>query len=246
MFNAMTISYLTKLVKLILIGGLITITDVALLSSNTLSQAQTVQARKTQADKLRDIALQYYDKNQIPQALQTLEKELKLRRQTGDIQQEISALNLIGIMYDQQSKYTQSMESLQLALTKLKKSNLSEDIKYSLETELLIGTSIVYANQGNYRKAIESSRKARLLSANRFRRIGDNGSGSIPEKKPPAPDVRVDAKDLYDIAVTQAKRGKKKEALGTAQAALKMLQTVQDKAGEQVVTRFISTLRQQK
>ena len=107
-------SYLTKLLNLIVIAGLLSLTDVPLLNYKNINQAQAQQIPKPQADRLRELAMQYYNKNQLQQALLTLQKELRLRRQMGDIQQEISALNFIGIIYEQQSKYPQSMESLQL------------------------------------------------------------------------------------------------------------------------------------
>lgn len=186
-------------------------------------------------------------KNQWRQQLATLQQDLKKYQNNGDIEQEIKTLNTIVITYTELSEYPKALEYLQLAQTKLNQSNLSAEKKSFIEPELLIALGTIYADQGNYPQVLEISRK---IAEIQNIRIGSLGSGiadveRTPEKKPAQPDVRKDAYSLYLIATTQQKRGKNREALRTAEEALKMLRTVQEKEGEKEVTKFINNLRQQ-
>ncbi|MEJ1936634.1 hypothetical protein WDZ92_41110, partial [Nostoc sp. NIES-2111] len=185
-------------------------------------------------------------KNQWREQLATLDQDLKRYQKNGDIEQEIRTLNTIVITYTELSEYSKALEYLQLAQTKLNQSNLSAEKKSFIEPELLIALGTIYADQGNYSQVLEITRK---IAEIQNIRIGSLGSGiadveRTPEKKPVQPDLRKDAYSLYLIATTQQKRGKNREALRTAEEALKMLRTVQDKEGEKEVTKFINTLPQ--
>lgn len=185
-------------------------------------------------------------KNQWREQLATLDQDLKRYQKNGDIEQEIRTLNTIVITYTELSEYSKALEYLQLAQTKLNQSNLSAEKKSFIEPELLIALGTIYADQGNYSQVLEITRK---IAEIQNIRIGSLGYGiadveRTPEKKPVQPDLRKDAYSLYLIATTQQKRGKNREALRTAEEALKMLRTVQDKEGEKEVTKFINTLPQ--
>ncbi|RCJ15884.1 hypothetical protein A6S26_06185 [Nostoc sp. ATCC 43529] len=186
-------------------------------------------------------------KNQWQQQLTTLQQDLKKYQKNGDIEQEIRTLNTIVISYTELNEYSKALEYLQLAQTKLNQSNLSAEKKSFIEPELLITLGTIYADQGNYPQVLEITRKIAEIQNIRIGSLG-SGIGDVertPEKKPAQPDVRKDAYSLYLIATTQQKRGKNGEALRTAEEALKMLRTVQEKEGEQEVTKFINSLRQQ-
>ncbi|BAT54828.1 TPR repeat-containing protein [Nostoc sp. NIES-3756] len=185
-------------------------------------------------------------KNQWREQLATLDQNLKRYQKNGDIEQEIRTLNTIVITYTELSEYSKALEYLQLAQTKLKQSNLSAEKKSFIEPELLMALGTIYADQGNYSQVLEITRK---IAEIQNIRIGSLGSGiadveRTPEKKPAQPDLRKDAYSLYLIATIQQRRGKNREALRTAEEALKMLRTVQDKEGEKEVTKFINTLPQ--
>ncbi|MBD2683451.1 MULTISPECIES: hypothetical protein [Nostoc] len=186
-------------------------------------------------------------KNQWRQQLATLEQDLKKYQNNGDIEQEIRILNTIVITYTELSEYSKALEYLQLAQTKLNQSNLSAEKKSFIEPELLIALGTIYADQGNYPQVLEITRK---IAEIQNIRIGSLGSGIAdverkPEKKLARPDVRKDSYSLYLIATTQQKRGKIREALRTAEEALKMLRTVEEKEGEKEITKLINSLRQQ-
>ncbi|AFZ28440.1 tetratricopeptide repeat protein (plasmid) [Cylindrospermum stagnale PCC 7417] len=240
--------YATKILSSVLIATILNLTDVTWLNSNNFSQAQAQrqQTRQTEADKLRELANKYYENNQTQQALFTLQKELKLRRQMGDSLKEISTLNFIGMVYDKQDKYPQAMEYLQLALTTLKRANISADIKPSIQSEILVGVGFVYANQGKYDQALEIARQIKLNSANRIQSLGSEKTNpnNISSLTQSTSDIKADADTLYNIAIFQYQRGKIKEALGTAEAVLKMRVTTQDKTGEREVSTSINALRQ--
>jgi tetratricopeptide (TPR) repeat protein len=237
-----------KLLNSAVIAILLNLTYATLPNSHNFSQAQTRQTRpqQTETDKLRQLANKYYQNNQPEQALSTLQKELKLHRQTGDVIKEISTLNFIAIVYDEQSKYPQAMEYLQLALTKLKTSNISANIRPGIESELLIGVGYVYANQGKYQQALETARRVKVINNNRIIRLGSEKKNphNISSPTQSTPDIKADADTLYNIALSQSQRGKVREALGTAETVLKMRITAKDKAGEREVSNFINSLRQ--
>lgn len=200
-----------------------------------------------QPKNLQESANSLAQKNQWLQQLATLQQDLKKYQKNGDIEQEIRTLNIIVITYTELSEYPKALEYLQLAQTKLNQSNLSAEKKSFIEPELLIALGTIYADQGNYTQVLEITRKIGEIQNIRIGSLG-SGIGDVertPEKKPAQPDVRKDAHSLYLIATTQQKRGKNREALRTAEEALKMLRTVQEKEGEKEVTKFINTLRQQ-
>ncbi|BAZ48860.1 Fis family transcriptional regulator [Nostoc sp. NIES-4103] len=200
-----------------------------------------------QPKNLQESANSLAQKNQWLQQLATLQQDLKKSQKNGDIEQEIRTLNIIVITYTELSEYPKALEYLQLAQTKLNQSNLSAEKKSFIEPELLIALGTIYADQGNYTQVLEITRKIGEIQNIRIGSLG-SGIGNIertPEKKQAQPDVRKDAHSLYLIATTQQKRGKNREALRTAEEALKMLRTVQEKEGEKEVTKFINTLRQQ-
>ncbi|HLP88866.1 MAG TPA: hypothetical protein VK184_09800 [Nostocaceae cyanobacterium] len=197
------------------------------------SQPQTLQASANESPQ----------KNQLQQQLAILEQDLKQHQKNGDVEQEIRTLGLIVISYIELSEYTKALEYLQLAQTKLNQSNLSAEKKSLIEPELLVVLGTIYADQGNYTQVLEIVRKIDEIQKSRIGSLGD--VRPRPEKKPVQPDVRQDAQRLYLIAITQQKRGKTREALRTAEEVLKMLKTVEEKQGEEEVTKFINTLRQQ-
>lgn len=236
----------------IITGSLFLTSQILLGSSNKVAQeaknpsnlALTTNSQlKNRAISANSLA----QKNQWRQQLATLQQDLKKYQKNGDIEQEIRTLNTIVITYTELSEYSKALEYLQLAQTKLNQSNLSVEKKSFIEPELLIALGTIYADQGNYPQVLEITKKIAKIQNIRIGSLGLEIADveRTPEKKPAQPDVRKDAYSLYLIATTQQKRGKNREALRTAEEALKMLRTVQEKEGEKEVTKFINTLRQQ-
>ncbi|MUG93724.1 hypothetical protein F7734_15375 [Scytonema sp. UIC 10036] len=234
-----------------IITGTIFLTSQALLStSNKIAQeaknpSNLDKTTNLSPKKLQESANSLAQKNQWQQQLATLQQDLKKYQQNGDIVQEIKTLNLLVITYTELSEYPKALEYLQLAQTKLKQSNLSAEQKSFIEPELLIALGTIYADRGNYTQVLEITRKIGEIQKIRIGSLG-SGIGNVerkPEKNQVQPDVKKDAYSLYLIATTQQKRGKNREALRTAEEALKMLRTVQDKEGEKELIRFINTLR---
>ncbi|TWH61001.1 tetratricopeptide repeat protein [Dulcicalothrix desertica] len=225
---------------------LILLTSKTLLSSNNKAnenQSNSTETIKTEKPQQSQVELS--QQKQWRQQLSVLQPNLKKYQQDGNITQEISTLSQIGIIHNELNEYSQALEYLQLAQTKLNASNLAPREKSFMESELLVGLGTIYADQGNYPQVLEITRK---ISQSSSLSIGDLGSNAKPtpdKKQPPEVNIRKDAYTLYSIATTQQKRGKVREALRTAEEVLKMLRTVNEKNGEQEVTNFINTLRQQ-
>ncbi|GAB1541188.1 hypothetical protein NUACC21_38580 [Scytonema sp. NUACC21] len=235
----------------IITGSLFLTSQILLSSSNRVAQEANnpsdLDTTNSQPKNRAISANSLAQKNQWRQQLVVLQQDLKKYQKNGDIEQEIITLNTIVITYTELSEYSKALEYLQLAQTKLNQSNLSVEKKSFMEPELLVALGTIYADRGNYPQVLEVTRK---IAEIQNIRMGSLGLGiadveRTPEKKPAQPDVRKDAYSLYLIATTQQKRGKNREALRTAEEALKMLRTVQEKEGEQEVTKFINTLRQQ-
>jgi tetratricopeptide (TPR) repeat protein len=211
------------------------------------AQTQKQRSTKTEADKLRKLAVQQYQNDQIQQALLTANEELKVRRQINDTVGEISALNFIALIHDYQSKYPRAMEHLQLALTTLDKANISADFNYNMaKSEILFGVASVYASQGEYDKALEIARQIRVLSVMRIASDNTTSINNTSSATQSARDyIKADADMLYKIAVSQFQRDKIGEALRTAETVLKLRRTAQDKIGEDKAIVLINSIRQQ-
>ncbi|BDA71497.1 hypothetical protein CAL7716_056630 [Calothrix sp. PCC 7716] len=224
---------------------LILLTSKTLLSSNNKANENQSLIEATKTEKPQQSQVESSQQQQWRQQLSVLQQNLKKYQQDGNIAQEISTLSQIGIIHNELNEYSQALEYLQLAQTKLNSSNVAPREKSFIESELLVGLGTIYADQGNYPQVLEITRK---ISQSSSLTIGDLGSNAKPKpdkKQAPEVDVRKDAYTLYSIASTQQKRGKVREALRTAEEVLKMLRTVNEKNGEQEVTNFINTLRQQ-
>lgn len=235
-----------------IITGSVFLTSQTLLSTNNKVEKEAKNSSSLdrtanlQPKNLQESANSLAQKNQWRQQLATLQQDLKKYQNNGDIEQEIRTLNIIGITYTELSEYPKALEYLQLAQTKLNQSSLSAEKKSFIQPELLIALGTIYADQGNYTQVLEITRKIGEIQKIRIGSLG-SGIGNVeptPEKKQAQPDVRKDAYSLYLIATTQQKRGKNREALRTAEEALKMLRTVEDQEGEKELTKFINTLRQ--
>lgn len=104
-------------------------------------------------------------------------------------------------------------------------------------------------NAGKFPQVLEISRK---ISAIQNRNVGSlafriGDVAPTPQLTPAdtKTDTKQDALMLYTIATTQQKRGKVREAIGTAEAALNLFKTMGDKQGEQEISKYIDSLRQQ-
>lgn len=236
-----------------IITGSIFLTNQILLSTSNKFEKEAknpsnlATTANLQPKNLQESANSLAQTNQLQQQLATLQQNLKKYQKNGDIKQEINTLSIIAFTYTELSEYSKALEYLQLAQTKLNQSNLPAETKPYIESELLVALATIYADQGSYTQVLETTKK---IDEIRNIRIGSLGYsiGDVertPEKKPAQPDVRKDAQTLYIIATTQQKRGKNREALRTAEEALKMLRTVGEKEGEKEVNKLINTLRQQ-
>lgn len=190
--------------------------------------------------------------NQWRQQISTLKQELQKHQQSGDITKEISTLNAIAILHNELGESAKAIAYLQQAQNKLNAANIPQSQKPLMESELLMGLATVYADAGKFPQVLEISRKISAIQNRNVGslafRIGDvaptpqaTQASTLDTKT----DTKQDALMLYTIATTQQKRGKVREAIGTAEAALNLLKTVGDKQGEQEISKYIDSLRQQ-
>ncbi|AUT00951.1 hypothetical protein CLI64_11360 [Nostoc sp. CENA543] len=235
------------------ITGILFLTSQTLLSNSENSEKETqvsgqsVANVNSQTENPQDANNLLAQKNQWQQQLGILQQDLKKYRTNGNIEQEIRTLNNIVIIYIEINDYPKAIEYSYLAQSKLNQSNLSAEKKSFIEPELLIALGTIYADQGNYPQVLKITRKIAEIQNIRIGSL-TAGIGDVeqkPGKKPVQQDVRKDAQSLYLIATTQQKRGKIREALRTAEEALKILKAGGEKEGEREVSEFINTLHQQ-
>ena len=79
--------------------GFLTIAPVMTASTAIGVQAQTMDARKVEADRFLQQGIQQYNINQSEAAIQSLQQSLKLYREIKDRQGEGTALGNLGVAY---------------------------------------------------------------------------------------------------------------------------------------------------
>ncbi len=182
--------------------------------------------------------------NQWRSQIANLQQDLKKYQKSGDITKQISTLNAIAILHNDMGESTNAIAYLQQAQTKLNTANIPPGEKSVMESELLTGFGTVYADTGNYSQVLEATRKISAIRNNSLNRLGD-----VPETSQPIQSPKIDPKEdirmLYSIATMQQERGKIREALGTAEAALDIAKKAGDKTGESQISLYIDSLRQQ-
>ncbi|MCP2727013.1 CHAT domain-containing protein [Limnofasciculus baicalensis] len=171
-------------------------------------QSQTLQDGQAEADRLYEEGSQQLIQGQFKAALQTFQQLLVIYRKVGDRSKEGSALNNIGLAYQNLGQYGKALDYLNQALV----------IKREMGDRAGIGKSLsnigqVYDNLGQYEQALEYYKQA--LSINR--QIGDRAG---------------EGKTLSNISGVYYSAGENQEALNYYQEALTIIREVKDRSGE--------------
>jgi CHAT domain-containing protein/lipopolysaccharide biosynthesis regulator YciM len=112
--------------------------------------AQTVDARKAEADRLFNQGIQQYQTSQSTAALQSWEQALKIYREIKDREGEGKALGNLGIAYASLGDYPKAIDYYQQTLA------IAREIKDPQSQGAALGNlGLAHRNLGNYPKAIE-------------------------------------------------------------------------------------------
>ncbi|WP_293069719.1 CHAT domain-containing tetratricopeptide repeat protein [Moorena sp. SIO4A5] len=112
--------------------------------------AQTVESRKTEADRLFEQGLEQAKVSQFQKALESWQKALTIYREIGDQQGEANSLENLGIVYDNLGDYRKAIENYQQSLVIKREIGDRKGVANSLNN-----LGVAYYNLGNYPKAIE-------------------------------------------------------------------------------------------
>jgi len=135
------------------------------------SQAQTMQGRRADADRLLESGNQQSEKSQYREAIQTWEKSLQIYREIKNRKGESNALNNIGNAYSSQGKYQKSLEYHQQSLAIAK-----EISDRNNQGNSLANIGVVYYFMGQYTKAIEYHEQALAIKKQTGDRYGEGRS----------------------------------------------------------------------
>ncbi|PZU96397.1 MAG: hypothetical protein DCE90_10110 [Pseudanabaena sp.] len=184
--------------------GIVSPPDMAVMNA----QAQTVQDRKAQADRLFEQGNQQYEVSQFNAALQSWQQALTVYQEIKDRKSQGRTLGNLGLAYYSSDKYDKALDYFQQFLS------IARDIKDRESEGKAIGyLGLAYQNLGKYDKAIEYQLQ-RLAIA---REIADRQS--VGEA-------------LNNLGVAYELLGKYDKALDYYQQYLAIAQDIKDRAGE--------------
>ncbi|NJM20851.1 MAG: tetratricopeptide repeat protein [Richelia sp. SM1_7_0] len=137
--------------------------------------AQTVDARKAEADRLFQQGIQQYQSSQFTVALQSWEQALKIYREIKDRLGESNSLGNIGLAYFSLGDYTKAIDYFQQTLV------IAREIKdRQSEGNSLNNLGIAYHSLGNYPKAINYFQQSLAIAQKiKDRQAESNALGSL-------------------------------------------------------------------
>jgi CHAT domain-containing protein/tetratricopeptide (TPR) repeat protein len=179
-------------------------------SVSVIAQVQTVQDRKTEADKLVELGKQQNEKSQYREAIQSYQSALKLYRLIKDQKSEIASLITLGYAYGGNLRqYQKALDFFQLALAISKQ---IDDRKG--EVQSLMGIGFAYSNLGDFQKRLDYDQQA----VNLAKLIGDRQN---------------EAEGLYRLGLTlELNVGNYKKAIDYYQKSLVINQQIDNHKGE--------------
>jgi tetratricopeptide (TPR) repeat protein len=130
-------------------------------------QAQTVEDRKTQADRLLEEGIDRFNEANYKEALDKFEAALFIYREIGDRQSEAEALGRLGDNYRIEGLFEQAIEFYQQFLAIRQELGDSEKEAWALAR---LGNT--YLEAGQYKQGIESFQAALTLQTERGDRLG--------------------------------------------------------------------------
>ncbi|MBD2235370.1 CHAT domain-containing protein [Aulosira sp. FACHB-113] len=137
--------------------------------------AQTLDARKAEADRLFLQGIEQLKKNQLEAALQSFQQALKIYREIKDRKAEGNALGNLGITYLSMKNYPKAIEYLEegfILAKETKNRKLQSEVLPSIlfiqrlndrrfaEANLLLDQSVLMSNTSQFKAAIELNQQA--------------------------------------------------------------------------------------
>jgi CHAT domain-containing protein len=139
-----------------------------------VAQAQTIEPRKAEANRLFDQGIQQYETSQFEAALQSWQQALILYRAINDRRNMGGTLGNLGIAYQSLGNYAKAIEYQQQSLTIARELNDRRG-----EGQALGNLGSVYRNLGNYAKAIEYAQQDLAIQREIKNRQGEGIALSI-------------------------------------------------------------------
>ncbi|OYQ68034.1 hypothetical protein B9G53_00455 [Pseudanabaena sp. SR411] len=137
--------------------------------SPILTQAQPIQSRKFEADRLFNQGLQQAQLSQFREALQSAEQALQIYQEIGDYPSQANTQLLIGNVYLIFGQYDKSIDTFSKSLEIAKQLGIP-----NLEVKLLNNLGAAYFALGQYQKAIDSHQRGLSLSRELADRQGES------------------------------------------------------------------------
>ena len=177
--------------------------------------AQTVDARKAEADRFLQQGIKQYQNGQFTVALQSWEQALKIYREIKNIQGESAALGNIGLVYNSLGDYPKAIDYHQQSLAIARK---IKDRKS--EVKSLRNLGLVYDALRDYSKAIDYYQQSLKI---------------VQEIKDPNGEAQL----LRNIGLVYDALRDYPKAINYLQQSLKIVQEIKDPNGEAQLLRNI-------
>ncbi|WP_434684355.1 CHAT domain-containing protein [Pseudanabaena minima] len=134
-----------------------------------LTQAQSIQSRKFEADRLFNQGLQQAQLSQFREALQFAEQALQIYQEIGDYPSQANTQLLIGNVYLIFGQYDSAINTFSKSLEIAKQLGIP-----NLEVKLLNNLGAAYFALGQYQKAIDQHQRGLALARNIAARQGES------------------------------------------------------------------------
>jgi CHAT domain-containing protein len=137
--------------------------------SPILTQAQPIQSRKFEADRLFNQGLQQAQLSQFREALQSAEQALQIYQEIGDYPSQANTQLLIGNVYLIFGQYDNAINTFSKSLEIAKQLGIP-----NLEVKLLNNLGAAYFALGQYQKAIDSHQRGLAIARDVADRQGES------------------------------------------------------------------------
>ncbi|MCT7986620.1 tetratricopeptide repeat protein [Laspinema sp. A4] len=134
---------------------------------DSMAIAQTVEARKQEADRLMQLGLDAYGRGQFLEVLPLWEEALKIYREIGNQGEEMKTLNGLGTIYLNLEDYSKAEQSYQQALQIARNTG-----DQGGEANALVSLGNVYGNLGDYTRSLDSLEQSLQIARNTGNQVG--------------------------------------------------------------------------
>ena len=173
-----------------------------------VAQAQTVQDRKVEADRLDQQGVQLYQASRYREAIQVFESALGIYREIKDREGEATALLGLGLMNDSLGQYQKAIEYYHQSLAIFKQIGDRNGEAASINS-----LGIAYDSLGQYQKAIDFYQQSLAIQ----KQIGNRNG---------------EATSLNNLGAAYRKHGQYQKAIEYYQQSLAIKKQIGDRNGE--------------